>query len=84
MKISPLLSNVRHRAMRTPVSRLLTRLIHISPELLDSLSFVWNYSRNGSCPLDWTSNQCSIQIHCFKKPSIRYAVTPLVTTAMFL
>jgi len=28
---SPLLSNVRHRAMITPVSLLLTRLIHISP-----------------------------------------------------
>jgi len=24
--------------------------------LLDNLSFVLNYSRNGDCPLDWTSN----------------------------
>jgi len=31
MMISPLLSNVRHRAMITPVSPLFTRLIHISP-----------------------------------------------------
>jgi len=31
MIISPLLSNVRHRPMITPVSPLLTRLIHISP-----------------------------------------------------
>jgi len=30
MITSPLLSNVRHRAMTTPVSPLLTRLIHIS------------------------------------------------------
>jgi len=28
---SPLLCNIRHRAMITPVSPLLTRLIHISP-----------------------------------------------------
>jgi len=31
MIISPLLSNVRHRAMITPVSPMLTRFIHISP-----------------------------------------------------
>ena len=31
MMTSPLLSNIRHRAMITPVSPLLTRLIHISP-----------------------------------------------------
>jgi len=31
MITSPLLSNVRHRAMLTPVSPLRTRLIHISP-----------------------------------------------------
>jgi len=36
----------------TPVSHPLIRLIHISP----NLPFVWNYSRNGNCPLDWTSN----------------------------
>jgi len=31
MITSPLLRNVRRRAMITPVSPLLTRLIHISP-----------------------------------------------------
>ena len=31
MITSPLLSNVRHRKTITPVSPLLTRLIHISP-----------------------------------------------------
>jgi len=31
MVTSPLLSNVHHRAMITPISLLLTRLIHISP-----------------------------------------------------
>jgi len=67
-----------HRAMITPFSPLLTRLIHISPSswTLDNLSFVWFYSRSGNCFLDWTSNpiQCSIQIHCFKKHSVRYEI----------
>jgi len=49
MITSPLLSNVRHKAMITPVSPLLTRLIILS-RVLDNLSFVWNYPRNGNCP----------------------------------
>ena len=31
MRSSPLFCNVRHRAMKTPVSPLRTRLTHISP-----------------------------------------------------
>jgi len=60
MITSPLLSDVHHRVKITPVSRVLATLIHISPSLLDNLSFVWSYSRNGNCPLDWTQIQCSI------------------------
>jgi len=56
MITSPLLSNVHHRAMITPVSLLFTRLIHISPSCFNNLSFVWKSSWNGNCFLDWTSN----------------------------
>jgi len=34
MRTRPLLSNVRHRAMTTPVNPLGTRLIHVSPSYL--------------------------------------------------
>jgi len=68
----PLLSNVRHRAMLKPGSPLLTRLIHIS------LSF-WTIYRSFEIILElgtvhWIGLQiqCSIQIHCFKKRSVRY------------
>jgi len=65
---SPLLSNVPHGAMITPVSPLLTRLIHISPScwaiyrLFEIITVRWT-----GLPI-----QCSIQIHCFKKYSVRY------------
>jgi len=55
MITSPLLSYVRHRAMITLVSLLLTRLNRIKTELLDNLSFVWNSFRNGNGFLDWTA-----------------------------
>ena len=71
MIISPLLSNIRHRAMITPVS-LLTRLIQISP-------CCWTIYRSFKIILDmgtvhWIELQiqCSIQIHCFKKHSVWY------------
>jgi len=48
--------SLRHRAIITPVSPLLTRLIHISPSGWTICPLVWNYSRNGNCPLDCTSN----------------------------
>jgi len=63
MITSSLLSIVRHRAMITPVSRLLATLIHISPScwtVYRSSNYSRNYSRNGNCPLDWTQIQCSI------------------------
>jgi len=60
MRTDPLLRNLRHRAMIAPVSPLRTRLIHISPtaELLDNLSFAWNYSPTG------TVHRNGIQIQC--------------------
>ena len=72
MITSPLLSNVRHRAMITQVSHPLTRLIHISPSC-------WTIYRGFEIILEigtvrWIGLQiqCSIQIHCFKKTSVRY------------
>jgi len=68
MITSPLLSNVRHRAMIAPLSPLLTKLIHISPScwaiyrLFEIITVRWTGLRI----------QCSIQIHCFKKHSVRY------------
>ena len=60
MIISPLLSNVRHRAMITPVSPLLTRLIHISPSY-------WTILRSFEIILEWElcigfQIQCSIAV----------------------
>jgi len=72
MITSPLLSNVRHRAVITPVSHPLTRLIHISPSC-------WTIYRSfeiileiGTVILTELQIQCSIQIHCFNKHSVRY------------
>jgi len=76
MVTSPLLSNVHHRAMITPINLLLTRLIHISPScwtiycssevILDMGTYLG---------LDLKSNiqlYNYIQIHCFKAHSVRY------------
>ena len=72
MITSPLMSNVRHRAMITPVSHLLTRFIHISQSC-------WVIYRSFEVTLEmgaahWTELQiwCSTQIHSFKKHSVRY------------
>jgi len=69
---SPMLSNVRHRAMITPVRSLLTRLIRIRPSY-------WKKFRSFSIVLEmgtvhWIGlqMQCSAQIHCFKKQSVIY------------
>ena len=71
MMTSPLLSNIRHRAMITPVSPLLTRLIHISPSC-------WTIYRPFEIILEMVTVywiglqiQCTIQIHCFKRHSVR-------------
>jgi len=50
-----LLRNERHRAMTTTVRSLFAKIIPISPSCWTNLLFVWNYSQNGNCPLDWTS-----------------------------
>jgi len=54
----PLLSNIRHTAMITPVSPLLGvgRLIHISPSCWAIYRSFEIILENGNCPLDWTSN----------------------------
>ena len=72
MITSSLLSNVRHRAVITPVSPLRARLIHISP-------CCWTIYRSFEIILEigtvhWIGLhiQSSIQIHCFKKRSVRY------------
>ena len=72
MMTSPLLSNIRHRTMITPVSPLLTRLIHISPSC-------WTIYRpfeiiREMVTVHWIGLQipCTIQIHCFKRHSGRY------------
>ena len=68
MITSPLLSNVRHRSMKTPVSLLLARLVHISPScwaiyrLFEIITVRWI----------GLQIQCSIQIHCFKIHLVRY------------
>jgi len=55
MKTSPLLNNVRHRAMITPARPLLvlTTLIQIN-RVIGQFIVRLNYSRNGNCPLDLT------------------------------
>jgi len=67
MITSPLLSNVRHRAMITPVSPPLTRLIHIRAScwsIYCSFEIILEM-RNVHCIE--LQIQCSIQIHCFNK-----------------
>ena len=74
MITSLLLSNLRHRAMITPVSRLLAKLIYISPSC-------WTIYRSFETILEigavhWIELQIQcficIQIHCFEKRSVRY------------
>ena len=66
-----MLSNVRHRVMLTPVSPPLTRLIHISPSWTIYPSFKIILEM---VTVHWIEPQiqCSIQVHCFKKHSVRY------------
>jgi len=72
MITSPLLSNVRHRAMITPVSALVTRLIHISPSCCTIYRSFEIHLEMGTVSWIGLQIQCSLQIHCFKKPSARY------------
>jgi len=67
MITSPLLSNVHHKAMTTPVSFLLSRIIYINPSCLTIYrSFEINLIMG---TVSWIGLliQCSMQIHCFKK-----------------
>jgi len=72
MITSPLLINVRHSAMITPVSPPLTRFIHISPicwTIYRSFEIIFEM---GTVHWIELQIQCFIQIHCFKKHSVRY------------
>jgi len=71
MITSSLLSNVCHRAMITQVSPPLAWLIHISPSCWTIHCLFEIILEMGTA--DWIELlQCSIQVHCFKKHSIRY------------
>jgi len=67
-----LLRNERHRAMTTPVSPLLTRLIHISPSYSTTYCSFEIILETEAVHWIGLQIQCSIQIHCFKKHSVRY------------
>ena len=72
MRTSTLLSNVRHRAMLTPVSPLRTRLIHISPSCWTIYHSFEIILKMGTVHWIRLQIQCSLQIHCFKKHSDQY------------
>ena len=59
------------KLFRDPVSQLCWAHSH-EPELLDYLSFVSNYSPKGTVHWIGLQIQCSIQIYCFRKHSVRY------------
>jgi len=63
MITSPLLSNVCHRAMITPVSLLLTRLIHVSPSYRKMYCSFEMILKMGTVHWIGLQTQCSIQIH---------------------
>jgi len=72
MITSPLLSNVRHRAMLTPVSPLHTRLIHISLSCWTIYHSFEIILKMGTVHWIRLQIQCSVQMHCFKKHSDQY------------
>jgi len=72
MRTRPLLRDVRHKAMITPVNPLRTKLIHISPSY-------WTIYRSFEIILEWELSigwefeaNIRCKIHCFKKHSIWY------------
>jgi len=71
MITSPLLSNVRRRALITPVSPLHARLIHIIPSCWTTYSSFEIILEMGTVHWIGLQIQCSVQIHCFKKHSVR-------------
>jgi len=72
MITSPLLGNQRHRAMITPPNPLLTRLIHINPSCWTIYPSFEIILEMGIVHWIGLEIQCSIQIHFFKKHSVRY------------
>jgi len=72
MITSPLSSNVRHRAMITPIRPLLTRLIHINPSYWTIYCSFESILKMGTVHWIGLQIQCSVQIVCFKKHSVRY------------
>jgi len=64
-----LLRNERHRAMITPVSPLLTKLIHISPSYWTIYCSFEIILKMGIVHWIGLQIQCSKQTHCFKKHS---------------
>jgi len=66
MITSLLLSNVRHRAVITPVSPLLIRIIHISPSYSTFYLSFEIILEMGTVHWVGLQIQCSMQIHCFK------------------
>jgi len=67
MITSPFLSNVHHRAMITPVSLLLTKLIHIIPSWWTIYRSFEIHLEMGTVSWIGLQIQCSIPIRCFKK-----------------
>ena len=71
MRTPPLLSNARHRTVITPVSPPLTKFIHTSANC-------WTIYLSFEIILEmktvhWIELQiqCSMELHCFKKHSVR-------------
>jgi len=67
-----MLSNVRDRAIITPVSPPLTRLIHIRPSCWNNFRSFGIILETGTVYWIGLQMQFSIQIQCFKKHLIRY------------
>ena len=68
----PLLSNVRHRAMMMPVFPPLTRLILISPSCSTIYRIFKIILEMVTVYMIELQTQCSTQVHCFRKHSVRY------------
>jgi len=74
MTTSPLLSNVRYVTEQwiTPVSPLLTTLVHIGPSYWTIYCSFESILKMGALHWIGLQIQYSVQIHCFKKHSVRY------------
>jgi len=70
---SPLLSNIRYRAMISPVSPLLTVVSFILARVAGQLTYCSFEIILETGTVHWIGFQiqCPVQIHCFKKHSVR-------------